>query len=405
MPFGSLIIGHNPVVVSPPAGTFNLGLYPVGVTRIDPNSYVHIIRDMAGFFSCKFDILGPESILGELMDNGLGREVRTYNHYGVKAWEGVITTMRMSTRSAQRLETLEQMANKIKVRVSIDRISGQQTANVENAASQANYGIFEMVEELGYLVTIKTRGDTLANILEKDLSDPHRQKEFRDKGDPSIPAGMAKLTVFCSGYYFYLTRRFYSAHVRANANTNVVISAIISSVGDFVNTSSIATNTQQVWQRYDNDDMAWDVIATASRTGDTSDNRFVVGMYDERSFIYEQRVSPTLPNISVFKDGDNRISDKTGRPIAGMLLRANTYMRNVSVANRTGKVYSDIWDDPQVTYIASVTYRENGQKVKVETEAQVSSARPGSVTAFENADLDRFFRSGGGFSRGRGRRW
>ncbi|KKM63029.1 hypothetical protein LCGC14_1515670 [marine sediment metagenome] len=401
MPFGSLVISHNPVVSNPPGGTFDLNLYPVGIVRVDPKSYVQIIKDMAGYFSCKFDILGPESILGELMDNGLGREVRTYNHYGVKAWEGVITTMRMSTRSSQRVETLEQMANKIKVRVSIDRISGQQTANVENAASQASYGIFETVEELGYLVTLKNRGDTLANILEKDLSDPHRQKEFRDKGDPNIPAGMAKLSVFCSGYYFYLTRRFYSAHVRANANTNVVISAIISNVGDFVKTSSVETNTQQVWQRYDNDDMAWDVIVTASKTGDTSDNRFVVGMYDDRSFIYEQRVSTTLPNITLIKDAQNRIFDRSSRPIAGMLLRPNTFMRNVSVANRPGKVYADVWDDPQVTYISTVRYTENGQKVRVQTEAQVSSARPGSVTAFENADLDRFLRGGGGFSRGR----
>ena len=378
MSLGSVVIQHNPVVGVPPGGSFNLPLYPTGTVRIDPNSYQHKIQDMGGFHTCKFDVIGPDEVIGEMMDNGLGREVRTYNHQGLVSWYGIITTMRQATQISTRIETLEKAANKIKVYLNIKQISQQVTVTINDTDMQNAYGILELVDSLNVRITDNTRADTRAELLKKDLADPHRLKEFRDKGDLKLPIGISKLSVFASGYIWYLKRRLYNSYTKGNGNASTVIDSIITAVGQFVDSSSVETNTQQAWKRYNNDDMAWDVITTLGETGDTADERFIAGMYENRKFVYEKRAATTLPNITLWKDSKNNITDRFGRPLAGMLVRPNTYLRNVPIKNRPGKVYTDIWDDPQVAYISEVTYTEKDQLVKVTSEEAL--AKPSQAT-------------------------
>lgn len=371
MPLGSIVIQHNPVVSKPLGGTYDLSLSPAGNVRLLKNSYTHIINDMGGFWTCKFDIIGSPDILGEFMDNGLGREVRCYNHYGVLGWEGVITTMRKTSRTNERMVTLEKSANKIYVVFSVASIPESQTVVVEDTDLQNVYGILELVDSLDDTVSIANRAESRANMLKQDLSDPHRQKEFRDKGDINIPPGMERMTMFCSGYVWYLLRRIYNETTNTDTNASTVVANVITNAGQFVKSSSVATNTQQINQFFVNNDIAWEVLVAAGETGDTSDDRYVAGMYDDRKFIYEKRKDSTLPNITLWKDGDNRIFDRSRRPIAGMLVRPNTYMRNTSIQNRPGRVYDSVWDDPQVTYVSSVRYSEQDQAVTISTEARV----------------------------------
>lgn len=379
MPFGSAVIQHNPVVSTPAGGVYNLPLYTTGLTRIDRNSYQHKIKDMSGFRTCKFDIIGTDEIIGELMDNGLGREVRTYNHEGIKGWEGVITTMRQATKTSTRIETLEKAANKIHVRINVDGMSKQFNVPVNDFVMQNRYGILELVDSLEMELTDEIVANTRAELLKKDLADPHRVKEFRDRGDASLPIGLSKLSVFCSGYIWYLKRRLYNGTTKGTGNASTVIASIVSDVGQFIATSSVETNTQQVKTRFDNDDMAWDVVFQLAEAGDTADTRFISGMYEDRNFIYEQRAAPTLINITLRKDADNNITDRFNRPLAGMLARPNTFLRNVSIKNRPGKVYTDVWDDPQVAYISEVTYTESDQLVKVTSEESLAKPSGASV--------------------------
>lgn len=372
MPLGSIVIQHNPVVSNPPGGEFNLSLQRTGITRLDFSSYRQVIKDMGGFYSCMFDILAPQRITDEFLDNGLGREVRCYNHYGALGWEGIITSMRQTMSISQRLESLERAANKTKVRYSVKQISDQLSTFVENTDMQNKYGILELVDSLDDPVSDASRADSRAEILVKDTSDPHRMKELRDRGDIKIPDGMSKLAVFCSGYYWYLTRRLYNKTTAGDANANTVISSIITDTGQFVASSDVATNTQQVTQNYKNDDLAWNVIVGVSETGDTADDRYISGMYENRKFVYEKRVAATLPNIKFWKDERNNIVDQSHRPLAGMLVRPNIFMRNTAVGNRPGKVYADVWDDPQVAYISEISYAERGQRVQFTAEEAIS---------------------------------
>ena len=377
MPFGSVTITHVPVVTNPRGGAFSLSLQPSGLPRVDPDSYQHVIKDMWGFYSCKFDVLAQESVSNELYDNGLARIVKSYNHFGSQGWEGPITTIRQTTSTNERMVTLEKSTNKVKVRMSDRKNRFKTPLPVENTAMQNHYGILEIVEDLTDPIKFANRGESLAELISADLSDPHRQKEMRDNGDPNLPDGIHKLTIFCQGYCFYLTRRLYNAQDRSNTNASTIVSAILTQAGQFVDTSSIATNTQQAHQQYDNDDIAWEMIVGLSQTGDTNDDRYIAGMKENRKFVYEKRVDATLENITLWKDKNNLVVDQSGRPLAGMLARPNTFLRNTSIGNRPGKVYNSVWDDPQVTYIGSVTYSERDQGVRLQTEVPVPRSLEG----------------------------
>lgn len=371
MPFGSIVISHNPVVSNPKGGKFNLNLLPTGIMRISPKSYVQVSKGTGGFYTCKFDIFGPVEQIGEMFDNGLARDVKTYNHFGADAWQGIITSMRQTQKFGEEMVTLEQSANKLFVRSTESRNRKTIPSAIENIPMQNHYGILELVETLDDPIVSTNRADSLAERLKEDLSDPYRQKEFRDRGDLKIPDGMAKLSIFCQGYYWYLTRRIINVTTRTSANASTVVAAILTARGQFVDTTSIETNTQQAYQQLDNDDIAWDVLIALAETGDTSDDRYIIGMYKDRRFVYEKRTDATIPNISLWKDSRNRITDKSGRPLAGMLVRPDAFLRNTNIRNRPGKVYSSSWDDPQVTYIGSVEYSEANQSVKLQTEVTV----------------------------------
>jgi hypothetical protein len=367
-------------VSNPLGGKFNLSLGGTGIIKLQKNSYTQVIKDMGGFWTCKFDILGPPEDLGEFMDNGLGRDVRCYNHFGSAGWQGLVTTLRKTSRTNERLVSLERAANKIYVRFSLKGIPGSRTAVAEDTDLQNKYGILELIDSLDDPVSLANRAESLAEMRKKDLADPHRQKEFRDRGDPQIPSGLERLTIYCSGYSWYLTRRIYNKTTNTDADADTVVSSVITDTGEFVQSSSIAANTQQINQFFDKDDLSWDIITAAGETGDTSDDRYIAGMYEDRKFIYEARAASTLPNITLWKDKDNRIFNQSHRPIAGMLLRPNTYLRNTSIQNRPGKVYDTVWDDPQVTYVSSVRYDESDQSTTIVTEEPVRRLNAEAVT-------------------------
>ena len=371
MPFGSIVIQQNPVVSNPNGGKFNLSLMPTGLVRMDPLSYKHVNKVTGGFYSCKFDILGPKINLDEMYDNGLAREVRTYNHQGLVGWQGLITATRQTTQDAQRMVTLEKTLNKVTVRYTQSRGRRTMPDPVENIASQNAYGILEHVEDLDIPTKSSAKADSLAALIESDLSDPYRLKEFRARGDRRIPNGMAKLTIFCQGYWWYLARRLYNKQTRSSANASTVVAAVITAAGQFVASSSVETNTQQSYQQFDNDDLAWDVLVGQGETGDTSDDRFIIGMYEDRKLIYEKRAAATLPNIRLWRNNQDMLTDRSGREIAGMTLRPDKFLRDTRIGNRPGKVYSSVWDDPQVTYVGSVEYSEADQNVRLQSEVPV----------------------------------
>lgn len=378
MSFGSVAIDQVPVVSNPKGGTFGMGLQPIaGLMGVIPDSYQQVIKDMGWFYSCKFDMIAEKVIANEMYDNGLARKIESYNHFGSKGWEGLITTIRQTTNTNERMVTLEKTTNKVKVRSSEKKNRYRTPDPVENIPMQNHYGILEIVEDLAEAIKAGNRADTIAELIKTDLSDPHRQKEFRDNGDPSLPDGIHRLTIFCQGYYWYLTRRLYNAQDRSNTNASTIVSAILTQAGQFVDTSSVATNTQQAHQQYDNDDIAWDMLVGLSQTGDTSDDRYIAGMKENRKFVYEKRVDATLENITLWKDENNRLMDISDRPVTGMLVRPNTFMRNTSIETRPGKVYGSVWDDPQVTYIGSVEYSEAGQRVRLQTEVPVPRSLEG----------------------------
>lgn len=358
-------------------GAINITENPVGTTATEfedtlilgtpsqwgTNSYEHEIRTMGGFWNCEFDLLPGKIGLGYLEEyllNGLGRHVESYSPNGVKIWEGQITRMNFQIPGASMNVSLIDMANKTWVRF-LTSEGGliKRSAEFENAASQARYGIKEKAIQ-GVIIKDTGVADNLAQLYLNTYVNAIRP---RPTVSPSGSAGdRIKLTVFCDGYIKTLMWRVYNLVTQhTDQNLSIQIQDIITAVGQFVASTSIVTNTQQVSQEYDRDDTAFDIIMGLVRLADSSQNRHIAGMFENRKFTYEQVRATALADVKYnfrIRSNKKRIFESgTGREIPFSEIRPNNYIRLSDVFTGTpGK--ANISDDPQVTYIDSVTFKE-----------------------------------------------
>jgi len=171
-----------------------------------------------------------------------------------------------------------------------------------------------------------------------------------------------KLSVSCDGYFRTLTWRTYNLMTtHTEQNLSLQIGDIITAVGQFVDSTDIVENTQQVTQEYDRDDTAYNIITGLVRLGDASQNRHIIGMHNDRKLTYEQVRGTTLSDVHYnFRIMDNKkvITEAgTGMVLDNAEIAPNNYIRISDIF--TGRSSpADVTCDPQVNYIESVRYQE-----------------------------------------------
>lgn len=370
MSVSTIVVSQNPIVARPKPASFSLTLYGDGLTRFVPSSETHALIDSGWFLNARFDIEGPEDQLNEIFSNGLARDVKIYDEFGLTAWEGLITTFILRTTTTGRLVSLNNIANRTILRVNVDGNPHAKPAAQNDTDSQNQYGIIERVL---HLTKTKDGIDNANNMLQvaiDNISDPYKMAEMRNLINDSIPHRRAILSVICTGYAFYLVHRTYNKlTANTEANISTIISNIITDKGDFVASTSVETNTQQSNQFYNDDEMSWDIIVELSGESDTNDNKYIVGMNEDRNFYYRQRAAESLDNIQLTRDGLGIVRHVREGTISPIRIVPDQYMRDTSIMNDPGTAYSKIRLDPQVSYIERVVYRN------ADDEAQIYSVR------------------------------
>ncbi len=358
---GAINITENPVGTT--ATEFEDNLILGSDSQWGSNSYAHEIRAMGGFWTCQFDILPGKKGLGYLEEyllHGLGRQVESYSPNGKKIWEGQITRMSLDIPGAKLDVSLVDMTNKTHARY-LTSEGGliKRSATFQDTDSQAMFGIKEKIVQ-GVIIKDEGVADDLAQqYLSAYVSSVRPKPTISPEGSAG---GNIKLTVFCDGYIKTLMWRVYNkvtAHTNQNLSTQ--IQDIITAVGQFVGQTSIVTNTHQVSQEYDRDDTAFEIIMGLVRLADSSQNRHIAGMYEDRKFTYEQIIGSALSDVKyTFRIRDNKkkiFEAGTGQEIPFSEVRPNNYIRITDMF--TGQLSgADITKDPQVTFIEAVTYRE-----------------------------------------------
>jgi len=331
-----------------------------------PMSYSHEIRSLGGYWKAEFKILPNHyglEYLEEYLRFGLGRHVESFLPDGRIAWEGHITRMKLSLPGAEVEVSMRDMANKVWVRyLTADGGLLKRSTVATDANSQATFGVREEILQ-GGIINSSGKADQAAEAYKNEYADPRRARiSVRQNAQGG---GTTDLTVYCSGYFRTLDWITYNqTSTRTDQNANAQIQDIVDVAGQFVNETSLATNTIQISQVYDMDVRSGDAILGICRMGDASNNRWIAGMYEPRILRYEQArdVGSDPDNIRFgLRVRDNRqmlIDPATGHPLNPAEIRPNNYLWILDLFGSTLPKEVSRARDPQLAYIESVIFNE-----------------------------------------------
>ena len=152
-------------------------------------NYRHRLSATMGFDTCSFDIHGTRDEMEEFFFSGLGRQVTRYsNDGGYICWQGQIMSLTLNEPGFQMRVSLDEMFNRIIVRyIPIDTSTNPPTESAEtsttavnNAASQAKYGVKELIYRPAHITRLNNADATQqGDILLGQYKEPRRSGQDR----------------------------------------------------------------------------------------------------------------------------------------------------------------------------------------------------------------------------------
>jgi len=255
-------------------------------------SYSHKISATAGFDSANFaqDNIGNDEARFWL-SSGLGVNVIA-KESGQIAWQGFVNQVDLSIGNISlSIGPLVDIANKVAVayqQTEQDPLGigygGENTltAWAEDTASQSMYGIFE---------TILSGGQGQAGPQEA-ARDTYLAEFAYPRVSRTISIGEdLSVKVSCLGYYHILEQFIFIDNSNpadyVNASTKIASVMAAEPNGFFSNTSRISTNTLQVAAKTDDSRTGLSTIKDIVALGDSSGNRWLFGVYEDLTPVYE----------------------------------------------------------------------------------------------------------------------
>jgi hypothetical protein len=288
---------------------------------LDFSTYAHELRAIGGYYSLKLTIDDDELDLNDWIDGGIGRHIVSYNpelevigEYFVNKVTATIGALQFS------IGPLIAIGNRLKVRYSVvdttvdPPIRGEQTetAIANNTDSQALFGIIESV--LNVNSATATEATQIRDSVLNDVS-----RAFPATGRKSTLGGSnPRLTLDCLGYWHWLNTYLYNNSATGQVNLSDKIIAILAAIpnsGIFSTlTDEIASNTTQVQDGEDKDKKAITIMKYLNSLGDSANNRYNMGFYQDRKFRYG--VAPSEVEYHQRITGDQDITTPTGSKVS-----------------------------------------------------------------------------------------
>lgn len=315
--------------------------------------YTHSNRAIGGHYKCSFNLYNN---LEDYLYNGLMRKVNSYSEDGGLAWEGYISKMELFLNDKVLTVSIDSMSNRIWVRYT-EATDGLVTPSTvaEDTDSQDLYGIKESVLIGGTLSS--TVADQVAQNKVNTYAYPRKpfSKLKAGRGNPYMK-------VTCSGYFSTLDWiRYNQTAAQGTQLSHLQIADIITSAGQYVDSSQLATGDSVVSKEYDRDDRAGEAISAIARASDSNNERYLVGMRGGRVFKYEKvtdiDTSPELIDYGYrVRSGKAEVSELgSGRVIDLSMVRAGKW---VKAEDAYGSSVSGVTPlkDPRNSFAETVTY-------------------------------------------------
>lgn len=282
MPIGSIIIKNNPITLWE---QFMLTLSPEGA---EFDQYAQEDRD-GGYYRASFNMYIDPIASSEFLENGLGRHVEIYDNQSICVFEGFIFEIVRDVGSTIANISLQNMINKAWMRSDHD---GDQIVErgttLHVLKSQAKYGIKEGVLSGGELEGLSVADQSAQQYLNWRAW-PNPESEI------GAGSGIPHLQIYCRGYMETLAWRVYNQTILTGTQgANAQIEDILDSVGQFVNSYSLSSNSTQVTKEYDADRRADDIIRGIASLGDSNNRRWIAYMLNNLTLYYAQ-AKPSIP--------------------------------------------------------------------------------------------------------------
>lgn len=327
--------------------------------KLDSGTYSHTISALGGYDSALIKIVDQQVNLEDWLANGLMRHIEVYNPSLVKIWEGFVNQIDivlggLSVTRGPLLQVSNNVAltySTVDTTVSPPAIGMRATtAFSADASSQALYGVLESVLSAGGVSA--TEATTVRDVFLNENKNPQTSQRL------NVGGGGITLSLQCLGYSHLFKKYVYNQTASTGTvNLSDALAAIIAADPNSIfstSTSKITANTLQVKQYLNDNAAAWPLIQGLVARGDSSDNRYIFGIYNGRvpeygaiptDFEYQQRLS----------DPAQRIETPQGIEVRPWDIRAGKWLFVPDFL--IGQVQqSDLRLDPRMIFIESLTY-------------------------------------------------
>lgn len=256
------------------------------------DSYSHEILANGGYDKSSFTITDRQTKLEDWYENGLGRHIEIFNESLQKIGEYFVNEVKINLGgfSATRgpLLNVRNRVTAVYQTASYNTnppIGGVQarTSTANNTDSQGLYGIREITLDVGEGRT-QTEAEQVRDTYLQEYKDP----ETTESLSPGAGSG-PNVEVVCLGYYHLLDYIYSQTASTGTQNLSAKLQAILAAdVNSIFSTdySSITANTLAVPRYDDEESEAWSIIQDLVARGDSSDNRYIFQILNERKAYY-----------------------------------------------------------------------------------------------------------------------
>lgn len=328
----------------------------VSIPFEDMNGYSHEIDSTVGYKTMQFTQGGSESV-NDVWLRRLGWHVDVYDESMVKVWEGFVNEVELKSGALTvKRGPLLDVSNRVKVVYQTVTYNtnppvggGQAETSVANDTdSQDLYGILE--ENISGGTGQSTQMDQLRDTMLNEKKLPETGQTL-NLDSPSAPA----VTVSCLGYGALLGRFYYSRSGTGTVGASAKIIHILGSAPTVAyETTDIDTNTLAFGLFADGQKTGLGEIMDVVAAGDSSDNRWTFGIYNDRRAFYR-----AVPTTAVYQhylgETAQRIENIGGGLVYPWQVRPAEWL---IVADYLPGIIAPaiIREDPRAIFIESVRY-------------------------------------------------
>ena len=353
-----------------------LGTTAVDDLRRQASSYKHKILANGGFGQADIVMNVSKTEAENWAMEGLGRDIVVFGDDLQIIYNGFVNSIvaELGTLSFVRGPILD-IANDVTVAYQTASyatnppISGYRatTAAATDSSSQTDFGILERTLSGGQ--SDATEAAQIRDTYLEENKDPQTSHKVKTSGKQG-----PTLKLSCEGYYGFFDRYYYTQTVSSgqiNASTKIqrVITADPSSrlSTDFGN---IGTNTLQVGGYENGDKTGLAIIKDVVSRGDSSDNRYLLGVYENRKITYGAIPTDIAYELRLH-DPEKRIKTIGGQEVFPWQVRPGKWLFHPDFLTGFSNQFdtTDPRNDPRVMFIESVVYSTvfglelNGQKI------------------------------------------